>query len=1177
MTDPRSELLAQVTSDQSRASDPDASAWVSANAGSGKTHVLTERVIRLLLEGNRPSAILCLTYTKAAAAEMANRVFARLAEWTRLDDSALAERVAKIDGRSPGTGRLVIARQLFARALETPGGLKIQTIHAFCELVLHQFPLEANVAGHFEILDDATATAFLAEARRTLLTAAAHREDAALAEAFRYVLEAGGEFGLENLLSALVANRDAIRRFIGFAGRQGGIEPVLRRALDLAPDDDEAKIKAAAWPLPSLSGAELAEFCAVAAGQKGIAAKRFAEGLQAVAGAEQAARWELLKELFLRKSGEPRSLGQVTGKDMRAAMPEAADRLDAALAHVCARVDHLARLEVMQATRAALVLAATLDRDYERLKRDRGRLDFDDLVSRTADLLRRDGAGAWVHYKLDQGIDHILVDEAQDTSAGQWSVIRALAEDFFAGKGARANLRTLFAVGDEKQSIYSFQGARPERFEEERRNVERRARAAGQRFEPVRLRVSFRSTADVLGAVDHVFAEADNRRGLGSETAIVHETSRLRQPGSVDVWEMIRKEGSHDEEDWTAPFDAVAETAPPARLARRVAATLGDWIGRRTIVEKDAARPVRPGDILVLVRKRDAFVHALTRELKQRADIPVAGADRLKLAGHIAVQDLVALGRVMLLPEDDLSLASVLKSPLFGVTEDDLYRLAGERGEDESLFRRLACLAEAGEEPWASAHAWFADRLALVDRLPVFEFFARILAEGGRRRILARLGHEASDVLDEFLSFAIEHEQAAGLPGMQTFLDVLERDLPEIKREMDKGRDEVRIMTVHASKGLEAPVVFLVDSGGDAMHASQMPSLRVLPLESHFGEVPPAMLWIPAKSCENSVTDSIKSVLRKTAEEEYRRLLYVGMTRAADRLVVCGYQNSEGEPKYAHWQKMVWQALEREGAAAEARIYAAGGDEWHGLHFSLKPEREAPLTGGQSPRPNLPVPDALRTPLRLPERLPRPLSPSGASAIIDGEEPERLSGSPIRQASAGPATASLERGRIVHRLLEVLPALPADERVAAAERYLARACPGWRPEEAERIAQSVFAILDDPAFAPVFAPGSRAEVSVMGTLRLAGKERAVSGRLDRLAITGDRVLIVDYKTNRPPFLTAASVPHAYKAQLAIYRAVLEPLYPGCRIEAALVFTEAPVLVPLDPQTLDAALAALTPT
>ena len=1178
MIEPESgDLLAQVTSDQSRASDPEASAWVSANAGSGKTHVLTERVVRLLLEGNRPSAILCLTYTKAAAAEMANRVFSRLAEWTRFDDDALAVAVGKIDGRPPGAGRLLVARQLFARALETPGGLKIQTIHAFCESVLHQFPLEANVAGHFEILDETAATALLAEARRMLLTAAAHEEDAVLADAFRYVLEAGGEAGLEKLLTALIAGRDAIRRFRAFAAAHGGLETVLRRALDLSPEEDDASIEASAWPLPSLAGEALETFLSAAEAGSAVTPRKFAAGLDQVATAEAGERWPLIVDLFMTNEGKPRILSKVTAGALLAAMPDAADRVEAAQAHVCACIDRLARFRVLEATRAALTLAGRFDQDYERLKRDRGRLDFDDLVGRTADLLARDGAGAWVHYKLDQGIDHILVDEAQDTSAGQWSVIRSLAEEFFAGEGARRARRTLFAVGDEKQSIYSFQGARPERFEEERRSVARRVGAAGQRFEPVRLRVSFRSTAGVLGAVDRVFSEPDNRRGLGSDAAIVHETARLKHPGSVDVWDMIRKEKAEEQADWTAPYDAVLEMSPPARLARRIAATIEDWIGRGTIVDRGTARRIRPGDVLVLVRKRDAFVQALNRELKQRTDIPVAGADRLRLVDHVAIQDLAALGRVMLLPEDDLSLASLLKSPLYGVSEEELYDLAAERGERESLFARLAGLAGTGREPWSSIHRDLSASLALVDRLPVFEFYARILAGGGRRRFLARLGHEASDVLDEFLSFALEHERSSGVPGLEAFLAVLRSDSPEIKREMDKGRDEVRIMTVHASKGLEAPVVFLVDSGGDAVHASQMPALRERPLESLYGEAPPAVLWVPGKPYENGVTGAIRAQQRKAAEEEYRRLLYVGMTRAADRLVVCGYQTPQ-EPKYRYWQAMVWEALEGEGTAAVSRSYAAAGDTWSGLHFSRHAESAAGAVEEPGPdaAPAPPLPDALRRPLPVPVRPPRPLSPSGASAVIDGEEPERSAGSPIRTAQAG-AFPALERGRVVHRFLQVLPGMPGAERAEAAARYLDRACPGWPPAETAKIAGSVFAILDDPAFAPVFAAGSRAEVSIMGTLDLRGKPHVVSGRIDRLAVTEDRVLIVDYKTNRPPFLTAEDAPAAYRAQLAIYRAILAPLYPGRRLEAALVFTEAPVLVPVGPAMLDAALAALTPT
>ncbi len=256
--------LGWTTLAQSRASHPGQSAWVSANAGSGKTHVLTQRVIRLLLAGARPSSILCLTYTKAAASEMSNRVFERLAEWATLDDRELAKRIAAIEQREPDRATLAAARRLFAKALETPGGLKIQTIHAFCEALLHQFPLEANVAGHFNVLDDRAAVTVLAEARRSLLTATSTENDAALAEAFSQVLSIADESGLEGLIADTVANRHAIREFRQRAERAGGLEASLRKGLGIGPLESEISRAEDYWPLAGLSGGNFSRYIQLA-------------------------------------------------------------------------------------------------------------------------------------------------------------------------------------------------------------------------------------------------------------------------------------------------------------------------------------------------------------------------------------------------------------------------------------------------------------------------------------------------------------------------------------------------------------------------------------------------------------------------------------------------------------------------------------------------------------------------------------------------------------------------------------------------------------------------------------------------------------------------------------------------------------------------------------------------
>jgi ATP-dependent helicase/nuclease subunit A len=1174
LSDDPAAWLSWTAQKQAGASDPRGSAWVSANAGSGKTHVLTQRVIRLLLSGCRPSAILCLTYTKAAASEMSNRVFERLADWATLPDDALAERVAAVEGAAPDTFKLADARRLFARALETPGGLKIQTIHAFCEALLHQFPLEANVAGHFSVLDDRAAAVLLADARRTLLTATATEDDTTLSNAFAAVLDIADDTGLDRLISDIVANRSAIRAFLADIGPRDSVEAVLRREIGLAFDETADTIMADLWPLDGLQGPVLVAYLTVAESLGGKIVQESAAVLRGIGRLDDAAaRHATLCDLFFSKDGSPSSIDRsFYSAKMRKEAPQLEAPLVAAQAHVIASADRLRRFRMYEATFAAMVIADRLIGDYEDLKRGRSLLDFDDLIQRTAELLKKEQVSAWVHYKLDQGIDHILVDEAQDTSPRQWDIVTSLTDDFFSGETARSTLRTMFAVGDEKQSIYSFQGARPERFAEEGRSVASRARGADAAFNPVRLLLSFRSTRDILSAVDTVFADPANARGLApAGDAIVHASNRGREPGAVDVWDMISAPPNLDEEDWTAPFDAVAEEAPINILARRIADTLAAWIGSETVVEKNETRPMQPADIIVLVRKRDAFVNALTRALKRRHQLPVAGADRLVLTNHIAVQDLMALGRFAVLPQDDLSLAALLKSPLFDFDETLIFELAAERAEGESLWGRM--LATAGEnQTVAQAVSRLKGFASSARALPVHDFYARILAaEGGRRAFLARLGSEAGEIIDEFLTFALDQEEK-GLPGLQAFVSTLELEAPTVKREQDKGRGEIRIMTVHAAKGLEAPVVFLVDSGGKPFSHSHMPHLRFLSTPDLEGGFP---AWLPLKELTSSLTEPDAERIRLGAEEEYRRLLYVAMTRAADRLVVCGYRGRT-ENKDT-WHRMVRDTL---SATADGRCtpetFSTAGEEWQGFVW-----REA---GASTPgigktisadtRVTAPLPEALGRPLPPQKSLPRPLSPSGTGAIIDTGTADLLVPSALFGRKPGGTTAgrALERGRILHRFLQVLPALPDTERQAAARRYLERAAAGWAEHERKSLIEAAFAVMNDASLRSVFSAESRAEVSIMGTLHLAGRDYAVSGRIDRMAVTDDAVEIVDFKTNRVPPATPEAIPLEHRAQLAIYRSILAPLYPGRIVRCGLIYTEAPRSYWLDDAALTASLA-----
>lgn len=1158
---------------QRLASDPGLSAWVSANAGSGKTHVLSQRVIRLLLAGSDPSRILCLTYTRAAAANMSRRVFDQLAEWTRLDDAGLSARIVELGEPAPKPDTMREARRLFARALETPGGLKIQTIHAFCEAVLHQFPLEANIAGHFEMLDPQMEAALLAEARREMIAGTRDPGQPGLADAFATVLRLGGESGLELLLAEIVSRRDALARFIAEIGTGAEGRAALYAEFGLSEDESAEAILASIWPDtffdPTMVGR--IDEAATASGKKN--ASEFAGRLLGIFDNENTedALQTLCGSFLTRKEGQwqPRSARNIAVKGVVEACPGLADAFNDCAFRVAEAMDRLALWRMLQSTHAALVLAERLIGIYERLKSARGCLDFNDLIVRTVNLLARRDASAWVQYKLDKGIDHILLDEAQDTSPDQWAVVEALAADFFAGKSAREGVRrTVFAVGDEKQSIYSFQGADPESFDLSGHRFSNAVRAAGARFEKVRLLHSFRSVEDVLTAVDLTFEAEEVRKGLTRDPdPLQHKAIRQSAPGHVELWPSVAAQAVPEPDDWTQPIDQTS--APAALLAARIARTIEGWLHNHERIEGQG-RPVGGGDVLVLVRKRDSFVHALSRELKQ-LHVPVAGADRLSLADHIAVQDLMAIGRIVLQPDDDLSLAALLKSPVFGLTEDDLFALAAGRPAGQPLLARLFA-AGAGDTRLAAV----ADRLQAwrneAGYVSPFAFYARILGRDGvRARMIARLGIEAGDVIDEFLTFCLASEQA-GIVGLEALLGVLETGSPDIKREMDQARGEVRIMTTHAAKGLEAPIVFLVDSGSALFHDSHLP--RLVPFRPRSGGQATGYLWRASADTANAVTRTIGLELRQKAEEEYRRLLYVGMTRAEDRLILCGYHGKR-EPSEMTWHAIVSRALKASHHCQEVEDPATG-ETFHRYRVSgaaivepaAVPAEAAPAA------PAAPMPEALRRKLAPAPALPRPLAPSGVGAAIDPPVGEAgPTGSPVLDPQAL-TQPSLLRGTAVHRLLQRLPDIAPERRMEVALAYLRGAGAGMDAAQAERTWAEVQAILEAPAYEGLFLPGSRAEVSVMGQLEIGGRQRAVSGKIDRLLVAPDRILLVDYKTNRPAPAALADVPPLHVAQLALYRELLKPVYPDHSVEAALLYTAAPRLLSLPGEAMDGALAGL---
>jgi len=1142
-------IPSEVRRRQSEASDPGVSAWVAANAGSGKTYVLAQRVINLLLQGFEPEKILCITFTKAAAANMAKRVFDTLAEWTTFTDARLDEAIQESSTVRPDAQRRSLARRLFARALETPGGLKVQTIHAFCTQLLHQFPFEANVAARFSVLDEAEQSQFLERLTLNVLLDGARAPDSALARALNAAMTAAADQTFRDVVREAIGRRDAITRWVA---KTGGIQAAianLEQTLGVAPSESIDEVEATYFSGAIVAPPEwpaIAKVLARGGKNDREQARRF-ESLPALSSGD---RVETYLDIFCTSVGSGRTprVSVVSGAIDDAALVE---RLVAEQKRVYGLLQRRRAVASRDRSAALVTVAYEVLTRYHDEKERRGLLDYDDLVDKALALLS-DFSAAWVHYKLDLGIDHVLVDEAQDTSHKQWDIVRRLTAEFTAGAGARSVARTIFAVGDEKQSIYSFQDAAPKEFADMLRYFKGAHEKSGLAFVVSKFEHSFRSGEAILAAVDKVFKGKDVAPSVTSDLDGFppHIALPNAAPSLVEIWEPEKPDKRNEnKEGWDAPFDTVSETSPRVKLARRIARNV------RRLVDEGIARY---GEILILVRQRGELFEAIIRALK-RMEVQVAGADRLMLTEHIAVMDLMALADALLLPEHDLALATVLRSPLFGFSDEDLFAIAWDRGRS-SL--RAALVRKAADNPI------FADAVSRLDELTQrargetpFAFYALLLGEGGaRRRFLARLGAEANDAIDEFLNVAFDYERRE-TPSLQGFLTWLRDARAEVKRDMEIRRDEVRVMTVHGAKGLEAPVVFLADTMTPPAGPRPPPLLQL---------AEGATIWVGRKADDVSQVAEARSLAATEAENEYRRLLYVAMTRAADRLIVGGADGVKGRPKGC-WYDLIYEPLkpllveEEEGGEKVWRYRKPAATVATAAAAAAAAPGPAPLAAEEDAERRR-LPSWLREP--APPETPRfvPLSPSTA---FD----EEIGRTFAHAGSAGERRKALQRGRIVHRLMQSLPDIPEAGRKAAIERYLKAAADFTAGEQAE-IAQQILAILNDLVFAEVFAPGSRAEVPIVGRIGRPGAPAiAVSGQVDRLAVTAGAVLIADYKTDRAVPRRLAEV-RPYVAQLALYRAVLARIYPEKTIRAALLFTAGPNVIDVPGAAMEAELAVI---
>jgi ATP-dependent helicase/nuclease subunit A len=1125
------------TPEQRIAADPARHVWVAASAGTGKTHVLTDRLLRLMLEGSPPDRILALTFTRAAAAEMQNRLVKRLGQWQGLGDAELDAELSAM-GLAPDTALRRRARSLFGLALDVPGGLKVHTLHAFAQGLLAAFPVEAGLPPGFRALDTRDSRQLRRRALADSIADAQGSGDTGFLADLAQLSVLKSEGGVMQALDTMIANADALLAYRDPAA----FEPAVRRFLEvgeneqvgerlkdyLAPGlfDDRAheafagSLERWGWKTPLEQAAEL-------------------RGWLALDGEARAASFSRLCAVYFTSAGEMRSFRQ--GE-------KAVPGLQASAEHLANDLRHLQDLDrrVETALFAARALRAghRIVARYAALKRAAVAIDYDDMIARTAALLGPPGMPGYVAWKLDSRYDHVLVDEAQDTNSRQWAIIGKLVEEYFAPDESRS--RSLFVVGDYKQAIYGFQGADPREFLAWRSRLSPGQGARG--IETVDLDLSFRSGPAVLDLVN-IFLEQQGAEALGMEALPPpHRPHRAEAAGEVVLWPIATPPDDEEAEAAEQGEDALEDGSEAAdrEMARRLGLQVGHWLREgdpHRLWLPARGRWARPEDILILLRRRSWLMGALVAEL-HRNGVPVAGVDRLLLTEPLAVLDCLALVRFAVQPEDDLTVATLLASPFLGWEHEAIRQLNGGR---PGLWAALGSAA-AGAGPAADARAWLGTCLALADTVGPYAFLDTILSGplGGRRRLVTRLGAEANDPVDELLQQALAFEQA-NPPALAGFLAWIEAEGSEVKRDAEGPAGQVRLMTIHGSKGLEAPVVVLADSAHQ-----RRPRADGHVLADLDGQRLP-LFHPPTAECAAKLL-ALRDIDRAADAQEDLRLLYVGLTRAADHLYIGGATSQRATKQLADNPDRCWHGrLEPAFRALEGcePVITPWGEALRIRRgaWSAPAPVDTPLAPAVA---QMDFAEVLVTPAPPPGRPARPLTPSAMP------EP------PPQGPAAEAMRAAAFRGTLIHRLFQQLPALPPPERHAQGLAWLAAQGAG---AQASAILAEVLAVIEDPAHAALFGLQALAEAPLAGLVA----DQVITGVVDRLLVEDARILVVDFKTGLSVPASAGEAPVPHRRQMAAYRAVLAQAFPGRRIDAALLYTAAPKFLLLEDKHMESLL------
>lgn len=1100
----RQNLSHLASSQQFSAANPNISVWVEASAGTGKTKVLSDRVLRLLLNSDdpHPERILCLTYTKAGAMEMKSRIYERLSEWSVMSDENLQQSLSELFSVENITFSKMQnykkrARVLFAILLDTTGGMKIQTIHSFCQDLLSRFPIESGISPYFEIIENEEQTDILEQIRNDLIVKAENDSKSSTSRYMRYITENMKESNFSKAIKEIIENREKLQNIFNYYHDFSDFENKLADKIGA----DKTKLTADIYNdfMHSLSGKLDIIVETLRHGTE--PEKRTADVLQNIIKNGYSAQYfEDLQKIFLKTDGDLKTIGT---KDSRAYNPNITEQAEKISMQIAETSKKIARQRLFFSSQAIFGLAHELFSLYAEYKNKRAKLDYGDLIFYANRLLSNSASADWVLYKLDGGIDHILVDEAQDTSPEQWNIIKALSEEFFAGRGSKREPCTVFVVGDCKQSIFSFQGADPQKMEEMLKYFSAKSE---NNFEKINLDISFRSTSAVLDIVNKVFSFPEANSGVTSENEqMKHLPYRIGELGRVEIWPLMIKEKQNTSDNDKAYLNPQKTPSVKYRLAQKIVAKIKELMEK----SQNTPRPLHFGDFMILVQKRAHFINEFIRACKE-GNVSVSGADRIKLSEQIAVQDLISLAKFLLLPNDDLSLAEVLKSPLFNFTDDDLFKLCWNRGS-ANLWSKLRDYSE-----YHQTYEELQNLCNQIDFVRPYELFCHVLSKmGGRRKFILRMGYEVEDALDEFMNMLLNFERDH-IPSMQNFVEWISNHEIEIKREAKQNDiDAVRLMTVHGSKGLQARVVFLPDT----THSNKLINEQKLLIDEKQNI---AFYPLNKEYFENNSLKINQQITQKE-DEESRRLLYVALTRAEDELYICGFSGSSKGADKGSWYELCKSAFREQGKEQ------SDGNMVYEIKGEVLPSKKSIIKTSEK---SISAENWIFRNAETEIATSKPYTPSK----LDSDDEDSVS--PLADNGN-----FYKRGTVIHKMLQFLPQTD-ENRAQIMQRYLEES--GFSYMEAEQIADEVSKVLNNPAFSDIFGKNSRAEVPIMGEI----EGKIISAQIDRLIIFPDKIKIVDFKTNR----RVDEIPPSYINQLNVYAQLISKIYPNKQVETYILWT-----------------------